>query len=202
MGDPDTIAKRLMQRAHNRDGLPEIAVGLTFLVVAAFSYAQVLLPRESIAFKAAVIALALLIPVLSMGAPWALKRVRRQYLIERVGYLEPKSISRRHIVIGTTIAVMAALVTLGFMTESSQSDRWVLAGTGLLGGALAALSGQLPRFVVGGVLMAATGIVVASAGVSLPAGFAILFGFAGLLALVSGGVVFLRFVRQPIERGE
>jgi hypothetical protein len=203
MGDPNAIAKRLMQRAHNRDGLPEIAVGLTFLVVAALSYAEVVLPRESIGFKAAVLALALVIPLLCMGAPWALKRVRRQYLIERVGYVEPRPIPRRHIGIGIALAVVAALAALAFLTPSSpSSDRWVLAGTGLFGGALAALSGQLPRFVAGGVLMAATGVLTASAGVSLPAGFAILFGFVGILALVSGGLVFLRFVRQPIERGE
>jgi hypothetical protein len=27
--DPDSMARRLIQSAHNRDGLPEIAVGLT-----------------------------------------------------------------------------------------------------------------------------------------------------------------------------
>jgi hypothetical protein len=32
-GDPNAIAKRLIQRAHNRDGLPEIAVGLSFLII-------------------------------------------------------------------------------------------------------------------------------------------------------------------------
>jgi hypothetical protein len=202
VGDPNTIAKRLIQRAHNRDGLPEIAVGLIFLVVGILSYAQVLLPRESIGFKAAVLGLALLIPVLCIGTPRALKWVRRRYLIERVGYVEPKPICRRQIRIGMTVAVMAAVVLFGVVTQFSQPDRWVLAGTGLFGGALAALSGQLPRFVIGGVLMAATGMVVAFAGVSLEIGFAVIFGFQGLLALISGGVVFLRFIRQPIEPGE
>jgi hypothetical protein len=202
VGDPNAIAKRLILRAHNRDGLPEIAVGLTFLVVGALSYAQVLLPRESIGFKAAVLGLALLIPVLCIGAPRALKWVRRRYLIERVGYVEPKPTCRRQIGVGITVAVVGAVVLFGVVTQFSQPDRWVLAGTGLFGGALAALSGQLPRFVIGGVLMAATGMVVAFAGVSLEIGFAVIFGFQGLLALISGGVVFLRFIRQPIEPGE
>jgi hypothetical protein len=181
--------------------LPEIALGLTFLVVGALSYAQVLLPRESIGFKAAVPGLALLIPVLCMGTPRALKWVRRRYLIERVGYVESKPICRGQIGIGITLAVLVAAVLFGVVTQFSQPDRWVLAGTGLSGGALAALSGRLPRFVIGGVLMAVTGIVIAFSGVSLQIGFAVLFGFQGLLALISGGVVFLRFIRQPAEPG-
>jgi len=202
VGDPNAIAKRLIQRAHNRDGLPEIAVGLTFMLVGALSYAQVLLPRESIGFKAAVLALALLIPVLCMGTPRALSWVRRRYLIERVGYVESKPICRKQIGIGITLAAVAALVLFGVVTQFSQPDRWVLAGTGLFGGAIAALSGQLPRFVIGGALMAATGMVIAFAGVSLQIGFAVLFGFQGLLALISGAVVFLGFIRQTVEPGE
>jgi hypothetical protein len=33
--DPDWLAGRLMQRAWNRDGLPEIAIGLFFLFMSA-----------------------------------------------------------------------------------------------------------------------------------------------------------------------
>jgi hypothetical protein len=202
VGDPNAIAKRLIQRAHNRDGLPEIAVGLTFLIVGILSYAQVLLPRDTIGFKAAVVGLALLIPVLCIGSPRGLTWVRRRYLIERVGYVEPKPICRKQIGVGITVAVVTAVVLFGIVTQFSTPDRWVLAGTGLFGGALAALSGQLSRFVIGGVLMAATGIAIAFSGVSLQIGFAILFCLQGLLALISGGVVFLRFIRQPIEPGD
>jgi hypothetical protein len=200
------MAKRLIQRAHNRDGLPEIAVGLIFLFVGALSFAQALLPRESTGFMAAVLVLALVTPVLCIGAPQALKWVRRRYLIERVGYVESKPIGAKRMGMGiglaVAVAVVAAVALFGAVTRFAQPDRWVLAGTGLLGGALAVLSGQLPRFVVGGVLMAVMGAVIAFSGVSLQIGFAMLFGFTGLLALVSGGVVFFRFMRQPAESGE
>lgn len=200
--NPDAVAKRLIQRAHNRDGLPEIAVGLNFLAVGILCSAQVLLPRESIGFKAAVVGLALLIPVLCMGSPGALRWVRRRYLIERVGYVEPKPVGRKQIGLGIFLAVSMAVALFGVVTQFSQPDRWVLAGTGLFGGALAALCGQLPRFVIGGLLMAVMGIVVAISGVSLQIGFAVLFGFQGLLALISGGVVFSRFIRRPVEPGD
>ena len=54
--DPHAIAARLMQRAHNRDGLPEIAVGLIFLLSAGLIYAWAVLPPASVGFKAAVLA--------------------------------------------------------------------------------------------------------------------------------------------------
>jgi len=50
--DPTVMARRLIQKAHNRDGLPEIAVGVSFLLVAGLIYAQVVLPPESSGFKA------------------------------------------------------------------------------------------------------------------------------------------------------
>jgi hypothetical protein len=200
--DPNAIAKRLMQRAYHRDGLPEIAVGLSFLLASGLIYAQVVLPRGSIGFIAAVLAFAFLLPVLCLGSPWALKWVRRRYLIERVGYVQHKPIGRRRIGFSIVLASLVALVSLLVVTRLPLSDRWLLAGTGLFGGALAAWCGRLPRFVIGGALMAATGVFVAFSGVSLQGGFAILFGFQGLATLVSGGVVFLRFIREPIETGE
>jgi len=200
--DPNAIARRLMQRAHNRDGLPEIAVGLYFLLASALIYAQVVLPRQSIGFIAAVLTFSLLFPVVCIGSPWTLKWVRRRYLIERVGYVEYEPIGRRQIGFGIMLAVLVVLALFGVVPRLSQPDRWLLAGTGLFGGALMAWCGRLPRFVIGGVVMAATGVFVAFAGVSLQIGFTMLFGFQGLVTLVSGCVVFLRFIRQPIETGE
>lgn len=200
--DPDAIAKRLISRAHHRDGLPEIAVGLTFLTIGALIYAQAPLPHESMGFKVVILGLSLLMAILWIGSPRAVKWVRRRYLIERVGYVESKPICRKQIGIGIILAVLTAVFLLGVVTQFARPEQWVLAGTGLFGGALVALSGQLPRFVIGGVLMAAAGIAIALAGVSLQIGFAVLFGFQGLLALISGAVVFLRFMRQPAEPGE
>jgi hypothetical protein len=200
--DPNAMAQRLMQSAHTRDGLPEIAVGLSFLFASGLIYAQATLRRESIGFEAAVLAFAFLFPLLCLGSPWALKWVRRRYLIERLGYVQHKPIARKQIGVGIMLGVLMAVTLFAVVTRVSRPDGWLLAGTGLFGGALAALGGRLPRFVIGGALMAVTGLVVAFSGVSLEIGFAILFGFQGLVTLIAGGLVFLRFIRQPIETGE
>jgi hypothetical protein len=191
-----------MQTAHNRDGLPEIAVGLTFLLISGLTYLRVALPRGSAGFKAAVIASALLVPALGFGSSWALNWVRRHYLLERVGYVQYKPIGRRQIGFGILIAVLAALTLFGVVTRLPDPDRWLLAGTGLFGATLMACCGRQTRFVIGGVVMAAVGVCVAFAGVSLDIGFTLLFGFQGLVTLISGSVVFLRWIRLPIEAGE
>ncbi len=79
------------------------------------------------------------------------------------------------------------------VTQSGHTQHGILAGTGVIGGAIAALSGRLRRFVIGGLLMAALGVIIDLAGASLPIGFAILFGFMGLYFLVCGSVAFARF---------
>jgi len=191
-----------MQRAHNRDGLPEIAVGVTFLLVSGLSYAQVALPQGSIGFKVTVIAFSFLVPLLTLGTPRILKWVRRRYLILRVGYVEPKPMARKQMALGIVLALAVGVVALLAVARWSPPDNWLLAGTGLVGGALSAWCGRLPRFVIGGVLMAATGVVLAISGVAMGVGFAILFGCAGLATMVSGSVVFFRFMRQPVEADE
>jgi hypothetical protein len=200
--DPNAVARRLMQRAYNRDGLPEIAIGLMFLLFSGLIYAQIVLPRQSTGFILAVLAFSLLPLPLFFGSVRTLRWVRRRYLIERVGYVEYKPMRWRQIGFGIVFAALLALALFGVMTRLSHPDPWLLAGSGLLGGALLAWCGRLPRFVIGGVVMAATGALLAFAGVSLQIGFTMLYGFQGLVTLVSGGVVFLRFIREPMEKGE
>jgi hypothetical protein len=203
--NPDAMAQRLMQRAHNRDGLPEITAGLALLVAAGLIGLQVFFPRGSIESRAADMGFGLLIPVMIRGAPWAIKRVRRRYLIERVGYVEPNPVNwkRAVAVVGIASAVAGAVVVvIAASRRLFPPDSWILAETAIVLGAMAVLSGRSPRFMVGGALVTLAGVLIAVRGVSLDPGMAMLLGFAGLLALVSGVVVFWRFLRQPAEGSE
>jgi len=181
---PDAAAARLLRQAHNRDGLPEIAVGVSFLFASGLLFAQAMLPRTSLGFRAALLAYAFLFPVLCLGGPRALRWLRTRYPTLRVGYV-PKPISRKPVVLGIACAALVISALFTVIERFAHPDGWILAGTGLAGGAL----------------MAAIGIAVALAGVPLPLGFALLFGFDGLLAFVSGAVIFVHFLRHPIESG-
>jgi hypothetical protein len=201
--NPDAIAKRLMQKAHNRDGLPEIAIGLTFLIVAAALWMQVVFHLGSAGYTAGFWSFTLLVPTMILGSQWVIKWLRRQFLIEKAGYVQLKPINRKHsaIIIGIAF-VVAVVAAFAAIKGSIPPASLMLAGTGIGGGLLATLSGRIPRFFIGGGVMAAIGISVAFSGVSLGLGFTILFGLMGALTLVSGCVVFLLFLRKPVESGE
>jgi hypothetical protein len=199
---PDAIANRLMKKADNRDGLLEIAIGVLLLTMAGTVWLQVVCPRGSYGYKAANWGLMLLVPALCLGSQWAIKWVRRQFLIERVGYVELKPVSRKWLGIVLAIAFSVAAAVTFALYKSLPPTNWLLVGTGIFEGMFAAFVGRLPRFIAGGAVLAATGIVLAFTGVSIDMGIAILFGFAGLLTLVSGCVVLLLFVRKPAETGE
>jgi len=198
--NPDAAAGRLMQRANNRDGLPEIAIGICFLTVAFLVWLEVAFQPGSFAYRASWWGMLLLLSPMIAASPWAIKSVRRRFLIERVGYVELKPVPRKRSILVIVIAFVTAGVTAwaahrGALPPAS----WLLAGIGIAGGLLMAYAGRLPRFVVGGVVMAAVGIALGFSRVTLEIGSLILYGSMGMLSLVSGCVVFLHFMRMPHE---
>ncbi|MGA3045071.1 MAG: hypothetical protein ABSD67_00485 [Terracidiphilus sp.] len=203
--NPDVIANRLIQKAQHRDGLPEILIGLAFLILAATMWVQLVFPQGSQPYKAAIWVLGLGVPALMLSSQWIIKKVRRKFLIEKVGFVAMKPVNRKraYIAVSIAFAIAVAAAFAAYLGRGSfPPTAWLLAGTGIGGGALMVLAGRLPRFAVGGMLMAATGIVLAFSGVSLELGFAILYGAIGLLLFVSGTTVFLILVCKPAETKE
>jgi hypothetical protein len=200
--DPKLLGARLMQQASNRDGLPEIGMGLILLLASGFIYAQAVLPRHSPGFKIAVISFAILLPVLTLSAQALLKRLRARFLVERSGYVQYKPLERKYFGIGILVVLAMTLLMFEASRLLPNPQRWVIALTGLLGGWLqvwAGLAAGLRRFVFYGVCWAVAGLLLAGSSVPFQLGMAILFGVAGAVNLVSGAVVFGRFVRKPIE---
>jgi hypothetical protein len=198
--NPDAAAGRLIQRANNRDGLPEIAIGICFLTVAFLVWLEVAFQPGSFAYRASWWGMILLLSPMIAASPWAIKSVRRRFLMERIGYVELKPVPRKRSVIVIAIAFVTAAVTAwAAYRKAIPPANWSLAGIGIGGGFLMAYAGRLPRFVVGGVLMAVVGIALGFSRVTLETGSLILYGSMGMLSLVSGCVVLLRFLRTPNE---
>jgi len=198
--DPDAAARRLMQRAHNQDGLPEIAIGVTFLATAGLLVADMIFPPASTWHRVGSLVFGLGIPALILTSQWSIKKLRRHFLIERVGYVELPRANRKRIATIIGIAfVVGAGTALALSKGAMPPASWFVAGLGIGGGALAAYAGKIPRFVVGGVIMALVGMVVGLCRVSLGAGQAILYGVMGVLSLCSGVVVLVVFLRKRDE---
>jgi len=197
--DPTKIAGRLMQKAHNRDGLPEICAGLYLLLFAAMCYAPRILPHTRVGgifFGAAILVGTLLA---SFALPRAPKWLRKRFLLARVGYVKPKAIPRRlKNYLGIAIGIPVALVVVYF----AHDGRWLLAAAAILWGGLTVTFGRSLRYWVTAVVAVSAGVWLAFTNIELGLGFAILWGGLGLITLTSGSFVLMRFLRQSREDEE
>ena len=201
--DPDAAARRLMRRAHNRDGLPEIVIGTILLTTAFLIWLEVAYPRGSFAYRSSWWGMMLLLMPMIGGSRWTIQWVRRRFLINKVGYVELKPAPRGLLVATTFISVaVAAAMAWAVHLRALSPGGWMVAGTAIAWGLLAVYAGRLPRYVIGGGLMAALGIFLGFSRVSFQMGSLILYGSMGALSLFSGCVVLLHFVRIPDEEAD
>jgi hypothetical protein len=205
VNDPDALAKQLIQRAHNRDGLPEIAVGLGLLSIAGLIALQMQLEKGSAISKAISLILALWIPVICFILPWAVKWVRRKYLLALEGFVEMKPAARSRMAVTAGVAFVVAIAVAAFTAAHARfhsSSQWMIAGTGLLFALLLLVCGRARRYTIGGIVIGVAGILLAFCQLPLEAGFVIMYGFAGLMATISGTVVLLHFMGKLTGRDE
>lgn len=201
--DPDAAVRRLMRRAHNRDGLPEIYIGAVLLTNAFLIWLQIGHPRGSFVYGASWWGMMLVIIPMIGVAQWAIQWVRRRFLIENVGLVELKPVPKKVLIIVTCVALaVAAAMAWAVSVRALPIGGWLVAGTGMAWGLLAVYAGRLPRYVVGGILMAVAGICLGFSGVSYEVGSLVLYGSMGILALISGCVVLLHFVRMQDEESD
>jgi hypothetical protein len=203
---PEKIAHRLMQKANNQDGLPEIGAGLVLLTFAGLNSLQAAFPPGSPVNKdsgVALMALMVLLVIPYFASVWAIKKVRSRFLLGKIGYVKLKPLNRsgfsRVIVIAAIAFVVAAVLAAAVASRPNLS--WLLAVIGISFGFLAILACPKPRYYIAGGSMAALGIVLAFRAVPSSAGMAILYGFIGLFCLVSGSITLATLLRTPADPG-
>jgi len=200
--DPEIAAKRLIQKAHNRDGLPEMAVGVSLLLFAGLLAVESHLNKGTTAFKMVSLVAVFAIVAICSALPWMVKKLRQTYLIGIEGFVEPKPVPRSRIAVALLIAfgIAAIAALLAGEAHFRFPDQWMIAGTGLFMALIWSFGGRFRRFVLSGIAMGAVGVLLSLSPRPLDFNFAVLFSFAGLLTAISGVVVLLRFLRLVAER--
>jgi hypothetical protein len=207
---PDVLAKQMMQRAHLSDGLPEILVGLTFLLVTGDFLARASLAEGSMGMKALDWVFPVLLMTLCIGAGPGIPWIRRRYLIAKVGYVECRANRRRlaRLALVTLLVICSFAIAAAFVFPRLSPEfylfpeRWLLAVLGATLGGFLVVVGRHPRLLTITGVSAVLGVALALSGISLDRGMALFFGVLGAWSLIAGSMVFVRLLLQPVEPGE
>ena len=195
--DPTKIASRLMQKAHNRDGLPEITAGVFLIVTAASIFVPRILPHNKMG--AMVLGVMLILLMLTCFAlPRAPKWLRKRFLLERVGYVKPRTIPFKL----KNYPGFLVPIPGFFIIYFAHNGRWLLAAAAVVWGVLTVTFGRSLRYWVTAAAAVAAGVWLAFTNIELGLGFAILWGGLGIASLTSGTVVLVGFLRQSREDEE
>ena len=197
---PDAMASRLMQRAHNLDGLPEILIAIVLFVGSGTNWASVLFEAHSVGRTVMKLSCIALFTVVCLAGSPLVQWARRRWLLDRVGYVKTKPNRKgMALALGLAVAVACAAVLLMLKMRAQIADRWVLLAIGASFCIFEIVAGKLPRFYVSGMLALGAAAGLTWAGLGLELSVALLLDFVAVLALANGCVALVRLLRQPIE---
>lgn len=193
--------------------MPEIAAGMSLLLVAGITAVQLKLAHGSLLhglLLRGIVSMALvLVGFPAIGFAWgtAIKWARNRWLIERTGYVELKPPSPTRRVLGLSIAMIVAMIVAAAAAAEIRAHiasprQWILAGTGVLYGVLFSIGGRSLRFVFNGAVVAVIGILLAEYNVGYGTGWMVLYGVAGVITVISGVAVLIRYLKHTSGAGD
>lgn len=196
MEDPMIAAELLMQRAYNRDGLPELTMGLILMLYASFLFAISTLTNGGWrAFAAFGLGTGLGLPLLG----WTMRRfrgwVQSRYLMPRLGYVRHKPTEPEPV---WPLILACCVMGAGFLIFRSW-NHWLLLLAGCCYGAGRIGLGLrlgIRRFVVAGILGAMLGVGLSLTGLTVFIAVPAWFGAIGLIEFVSGCTVLLHLLAE------
>src|SRR3974390_2167070 len=144
--DADALARGIVQRAHHRDGLPEIFTGAGLLIGSGMCWSDTF-PPGSRARIVSGIASILLVMAFTLASGWLMKRVRQRFLLDRVGYVRMKA-NGPALAFSLVIALIVGIaMVLGIrQMHSAEPAKWLIVLVGALAGLFQVVVGRLPRF--------------------------------------------------------
>jgi len=201
LANPDLLAHRMVQCAHNRDGLPELIVGVIFVIASGMCWPEVFFrshPKQllGLVFTALVLIMCAITSSL-------IKSIRQRYLLPWVGYVRlrphPTSTKIKVLAFVQALIVAGAMAALTRYLESRDLKLWLLPINGIFIGVFQFVAGRLPRFWITGSLALCAGILLAFTNWSFELSLATLYLFVGIVEISAGGITLARLLRQRTE---
>lgn len=199
LANPDALARRMIQCAHNRDGLPEMVVGISFLVASAINATTLAIHGYLAAVLISVFAV--LITVMGLTANRIVDWTRRRFLLQWVGYVQVRSHGKKPVVVALIAAAFIGTVAAIALLHFEPSAQLLVLVCGIFVGILQIVIGRIMRFWIAGGLILCAALVIAQANWSMELSLAAFFVCAGAINLISGGITFFRLLQKRADLG-
>lgn len=200
MVDIEKIEKRTVQSFYG-DGLTEIAIGLIFLLLGGYFFAQAVVPEGSALGSALSVLFVLVIFSSGFLVSRILRFLKRRITYPRTGYVafkkkesSPKRRAATMIIGGIIGGSLAALYGL---SPSLKALFPALNGT-LLAGAVLLFANKvgLIRFYILAAVSAVVGFAVTAAGIGDVKGISLYYGLFGAALIISGLATLVAYLRK------
>jgi len=186
------------------DGLVELSVGGTFIILALYFYIQSILPSGSLVLLAIQAAFVFLLFGVIFLSRYVVNKSKSHLTIPRTGYVSYNRASKKQRIVSAGTAILIAALNIALFLATPLSLNWIPAITGLIVGFIWLISAfrvGLLRFYLQSILSLLLGVGLSLARFETYQSLAIYYAVMGLVLILSGGLTLINYLRQnpPLE---
>ena len=186
------------------DGLVELSVGGTFIILALYFYIQSILPSGSLVLLAIQAAFVFLLFGVIFLSRYVVNKSKSHLTIPRTGYVSYNRASKKQRIVSAGFAIFIAALNIALFLATPLSLNWIPAITGLVVGIIWLISAfrvGLLRFYLQSILSLLLGVGLSLARLETYQSLAIYYAVMGLVLILSGGLTLINYLRQnpPLE---
>lgn len=196
--DLDQVTRRTRQYWFV-DGLAELSVGGTFIVLGLYFYLQAILPSGSLVLLTIQLGFVVLLFGVIFLSRYLVKKFKSRLTFPRTGYVSYKRASKKQRIVSASIAIIIASLNIAVFLSTPLSLNWIPAITGLIVGIvwlISAIRVGLIRFYLQSILSLLLGVGLSLARLGTYQSLAIYYAVMGTVLLISGGVTLAKYLRQ------
>ena len=181
------------------DGLVELSVGGTFIILGLYFYIQSILPSESLVLLAVQAGFVFLLFGVIFLSRYVVNRFKSHLTFPRTGYVSYNRASKKHRIVSAGIAIFIAALNIALFLTTPLSLNWIPAITGLVVGFIWLISAfrvGLLRFYLQSILSLLLGVGLSLARLETYQSLALYYTVMGLVLILSGGLTLIKYLHQ------
>jgi hypothetical protein len=196
--DLDQVTRRTRQYWFV-DGLAELSVGGTFIVLGLYFYLQSILPSGSLVLLTIQSGFVVLLFGVIFLSRYLVKKFKSRLTFPRTGYVSYKRASKKQRIVSASFAIIIASLNIALFLTTPLSLNWIPAITGLIVGIVWLISATrvgLIRLYLQSILSLLLGVGLSLARLETYQSLAIYYTVMGIVLLISGGATLAKYLHQ------